>query len=310
MALFVLPSGIMNNKALDRRVKKHIIAGKHTLFIPVIPGLEDPAILELEQLGLKPQREAEPGSLSAEGSLEDLWKTALFSRCASRLYLRLLSFKAEGFRELRNKTNSFPWELYLKEGSEYRLRFSLHHCRLHVTDNIGKSLYRSIRERFEEMEGLVPRLLEDKSSHVDPDVQTILVRGKDNHFTLSLDAGGGPLYDRGYRPFVTEAPLRETLASSLLLAAGFTPETLLIDPMCGSGTFQMEAVGLSSGIPAGLNRTFPFEFWPSFRTARFNWLRDKEIEALRPPCRVLSSDIKPRCPQGGGGQQKTFYKYD
>ena len=162
----MLPSRYMNNKALDRRVKQHILAGEHSIFIPVSPGLEEPVMKELEALGLHPEREEEPGSITAPGKMEDLWRCAYHSRCASRLYLRLLRFRAEGFREFRNKTSSFPWELYLKEGSEYRLRFSLRRCRLHVTDNIGKSLERSIRERFEEQDGRSPLLIENSSPHV------------------------------------------------------------------------------------------------------------------------------------------------
>jgi len=280
----------MNSKALERRVKKHILAGKHTIFIPVIPGLEDTAIEELKTLNLQAEKEKEPGSLLVEGSMEDIWRIALLSRTASKLYLRLLSFKAEGFREFRNKTNSFPWELYLKEGSEYRIRFSLTHCRLHVTDNIGKSLNRSIKERFVEMKGRAPFLVEEKSSQVDASVQTILIRGVDNHFGISLDAGGGPLYDRGYRKNVTEAPLRETLAASLLLAAGICENTNIIDPMCGSGTFSLEAASITSGIPAGLKRTFPFEYWPSFRSARYKWLLNNQMKQIKMPCTLLSSD--------------------
>ncbi len=287
----MLPSSHMNNKALDRRVKKHILAGEHSIFIPVTPGLEEPVINELEALGLHPEREEEPGSITAPGKMEDLWRCAYLSRCASRLYLRLHQFRAEGFREFRNKTSSFPWELYLKEGAEYRLRFSLRHCRLHVTDNIGKSLERSIRVRFEEQEGRSPLLIENSSPHVDAGIQTILIRGVDDRFTLSLDAGGGPLYDRGYRQYVNEAPLRETLAAALLMAAGLTENSILIDPMCGSGTFTLEAASITAGLPAGKNRRFPFELWPSFRPARYDWIVRKAEEALSEPCKIFASDI-------------------
>ena len=128
---------------------------------------------------------------------------------------------------------------------------------------------------------------------MEPGIQTILIRGVNDRFSLSLDAGGGPLYDRGYRQFVNEAPLRETLAAALLNAAGLTDNTILIDPMCGSGTFTLEAASITAGIPAGRNRRFPFEFWPSFRPARYDWIVKKAEEALAAPCRIYASDINP-----------------
>ena len=283
---------MMNQKSLERRVKKNILAGEHELFFSVIPGLEEPAETELRNWGLSPEREKEPGSLSALSSLENIWKTVLMARCPSRVYLRLLSFKAEGFREFRNKTLGFPWELYLSEGCEFRIRFSLSHCRLHVTDNIGKSLLRSIRDRFMELEGKSPSLIQDSSPHVEAKVQTLLIRGVEDRFQISLDAGGGPLYDRGYRQYVNEAPLRETLAASLLQALGINRDSTLIDPMCGSGTFSLEAAGMTAGLPAFGAKQFPFEFWPSFRPARYAWLIKELGEQVKTPCSIFSSDLE------------------
>ena len=135
-----------------------------------------------------------------------------------------------------------------------------------------------------------PREREIKGSHTEPQVQTLLIRGTDDRFTLSLDAGGGPLYDRGYRKYVTEAPLRETLAASLLLLAGLSSRSVLLDPMCGSGTFTLEASGLTSGAMVNRDKTFPFSHWPSFRPARYEWLKKSLIESEKPPCLCLASD--------------------
>ncbi len=291
MAAFMLPSDYMNQKALERRIKKHIIAGNHRIYFSVIPGLEEPAMQELLRLGIQAEKLKTPGSLEADCTLETLWKTLTMARTPARVYLRLLSFKAEGFREFRNKTHDFPWELYLSEGCEYRLRFSLTRCRLHVTDNIGKSLKRSISERFEKMEGTSPVLTDPKLSREESSVQTILIRGEEDRFQLSLDAGGGPLYERGYRKYINEAPIRETLAASLLEILAVQKDEMLMDPMCGSGTFALEALGSSSGMPAFPDREFPFLDWPSFKPARFEWHMNTILEKVASPCRVLSSDI-------------------
>ena len=296
----------MNQKALERRLKKHIIAGRHTLYFSVIPGLEEATVKELSRFELEAVKLNDPGSLEAAGSLEQLWKAVSLAQTPSRVYLRLLSFKAGGFREFRNKTEDYPWELYLSEGCEYRLRFSLSHCRLHVTDNIGKSLKRSINERFEKQGGLVPTLIEETASHVESSVQTILIRGVDDRFQLSLDAGGGPLYDRGYRQFINEAPLRETLAASLLQIMDISDKTTLIDPMCGSGTFALEALVMTSQIPVYPDRRFPFEYWPSFKPSRYEWHMEQHIKKRQPACKIFSSDKDPRSLNAARANRELF----
>ena len=146
----------MNYKALDRRIKRHIIAGEHEIFTACQPGLEEAVLLELGSLGFAPERAKEPGSLTFTGKLDDLWKAALMSRSITHIALRLKNFKAEGFRELKQKFGSIPWELYLREGASCRLRISTRHCRLHVHDKIAKALQHSLTECFTEQEGQAP----------------------------------------------------------------------------------------------------------------------------------------------------------
>src|SRR5712664_3269584 len=78
-------------------------------------------------------------------------------------------------------------------------------------------------------------------------------------FTIYLDTSGEPLFKRGSRQMAGEAPLRENLAAGILKLAGWTPDTPLLDPMCGSGTLLIEAAQIARGIPAGRNRRFAFE---------------------------------------------------
>ncbi len=280
---------MLNQKALDRRIKRHIIAGQHKLFMALQPGLEEAGEIELAALGLTPVREKEKGSLSAEASLEMLWKTALLSRSISRLYLRLDSFKTTSFKELKQKFSRINWELYLREGCSYRIRVTTRHCRLHVDDKIEKALNHSLYEYFTALEALPPAFTESKVK--DPAVQTLIIRGADDHFSVSLDAGGGSLYERGYRPYINGAPLKENIAASLLILARRPANTLLLDPMTGSGTFALEGLGISGGIPAAPGRIYPFEYWPSFRPGRYEWLK-KGIEEMRPAGWLIrSSDL-------------------
>ncbi|HSG47414.1 MAG TPA: hypothetical protein VLA43_06370 [Longimicrobiales bacterium] len=83
-----------------------------------------------------------------------------------------------------------------------------------------------------------------------------------NRLTLSADASGEHLHRRGYREAVGKAPLRETLAAALLLAAEWRGDRPLFDPFCGSGTLPIEAALLAAGMAPGLHRRFAFEGWP------------------------------------------------
>ncbi|MDC7239314.1 MAG: hypothetical protein PQJ50_03035 [Spirochaetales bacterium] len=284
----------MNHKALDRRVKRHIIASPRRVFLALQPGLEEAGEIELARMGLTGSREKEAGSLTADVKLEELWQLVITGRSFSRIYLRLDDFKAEGFAELKKKLARIPWELYIREGCEYRVKISTTRSRLHVHDRITKSLNHCLNEHFEALEGISPRFTESRES--DPEIQTIIIRALDDRFTISLDAGGGALYRRGYRQNINGAPLKENIAASLLLLSGLGAEgengiTELIDPMCGSGTFSLECLSITSGLRPSPRKTYPFEYWPSFRPGRFNWLTGEIEKREKPPLKIHASDM-------------------
>jgi putative N6-adenine-specific DNA methylase len=279
----------MNNKAIERKIKRHIIAADNKVFLAIQPGLEEAGEIELEKMELQAQREKEPGSLTSTANLEDLWRLVLTGRSFSRIYLRLKEFKAEGFKELKKKIKSIPWELYLKEGCEYRVRITTAHSRLYVHDKIIKAIHHSMSEHFISLEGQPPRLTDSKEK--DPTLQTVIIRAVDDHFTISLDAGGGALYERGYRQNINEAPLKENIAAALLILSGIDKKTMILDPMCGSGTFSLEALSISSGSLTSTQRHYPFEYWPSFRPGRFDWLVKQLKEAETKPLEIIATDI-------------------
>src|SRR5690606_39536691 len=97
----------------------------------------------------------------------------------------------------------------------------------------------------------------------DPDMR-IHVHFDRELVSVSLDLAGEPLHKRGYRVAQNDAPMKETLAAGLLMAAGWPhPEKhQLIDPMCGSGTLLIEAAMMQAQMAPGLlRRRFGFECW-------------------------------------------------
>jgi putative N6-adenine-specific DNA methylase len=105
--------------------------------------------------------------------------------------------------------------------------------------------------------------------------------------TLSLDAAGAPLFKRGWRQRVGAAPLRESLAAGLLLAAGFDGSRPFLDPMCGSGTIAVEAALIAAGRAPGLGRRFAFEDWPGHDAAATEQLRARLAREARAPLAPL-----------------------
>jgi putative N6-adenine-specific DNA methylase len=109
-----------------------------------------------------------------------------------------------------------------------------------------------------------------------------LARFEDDVCQLSVDSSGELLHRRGYRAETAFAPLRETLAAGILLKLGWDGSTPLVDPMCGSGTFIIEAALLAGNRAPGMARTFAFMDWPGFRPGLWDALRIEARRAERP----------------------------
>jgi putative N6-adenine-specific DNA methylase len=120
----------------------------------------------------------------------------------------------------------------------------------------------------------------------------VLVRGREDRFTVSVDASGALLHRRGWRVETGRAPLRETLAAGLLVLAGHDPELPFLDPMCGAGTIALEACARALDLAPGLARPFAFERWPCFEPAVWDRLRDRALARIRDslPAPVVARD--------------------
>jgi len=125
--------------------------------------------------------------------------------------------------------------------------------------------------------------------------QTLFVRVVEDRVILSLDSSGDPLYKRGFKSGPARAPIRETLAAAILMSAGYDSTRPLVDPMCGSGTFSLEAAMLAKRIAPGINRDFAFMGWPAYTDNQWAFLTREAgalIEMLDRP-RIFASDIHP-----------------
>jgi putative N6-adenine-specific DNA methylase len=113
--------------------------------------------------------------------------------------------------------------------------------------------------------------------------------------SLSLDLGGEPLHRRGYRERSTTAPLKETLAATVLLASDFDGSEPFADPLCGSGTLVIEAAWIAMGRAPGSGRSFAVERWPSLganaRQVLLELKREAKAKERVPAAPLLARDF-------------------
>ena len=284
----------VNEKALARRVKDHVLGSSHDFFAVVHPGFEATAQEELRELGIGSPRIAGSGGVAFSGRLEDAWRVNLGAGTVSRLLMRLGEFKATGFGEFRAKLAAVPWELHLAEAARVAFSIQSGHSRLWHEGKLDEEAARAVAERLAAYGRRAQ--FSAKAAGDATERQTIFLRVEENRCQVSLDTSGPLLYRRGRGKFVEQAPLRETLACSVLHAAAIGNYRVLIDPFCGSGTFALEAGAVFSGRPVNLDRDFAFQGWPAFKPARFQHLKaemEKEFRERMPRGnrKIYSSDI-------------------
>ncbi len=255
--------------AFDRRVKQHVKGKSHSFFAVYPIGFEQQGVGELEAVGIHAES-VEVGGINFQAKVNDMMSAILSCSGAVRFLMRLSSFKCENFVILMRRLSEIPWELYLPSGCIPKLSVSATHSRLYHTGAVEERATKAIGDSWDAL-GIGTR--EDLG-------QTVYLRFIDDRCTVSLDCSGEPLYQRGYKKLVAKAPIRENIASLLLSAVDATAYDVIYDPMCGCGTCPIEAsLMLGRGSVQGL-RHYPFESWPVFSSATYNFLC-REYESSR-----------------------------
>jgi putative N6-adenine-specific DNA methylase len=254
---------------LQRRIKRHLIAGKQSFFAICTLGFE--VFLKKELMAL-PEVDIQyivPGGIEFDGPFESLYYANLMMRTPNRILLRIDTFSARSYPELFDKVSRIPWERYLGFNTTISFDITAKKSRLHHTANIEKAVFDGIAGKMSSF-GIA----------VQSDIQSpirVFIRMSQDHATVSIDSTGEHLYKRGYREETTGAPLRETTASALLLACEYAGHPVIADPLCGSGTIILEAAQMLRNIASGINRHFAFESWPSFNAPQWNHIKKQAI---------------------------------
>ncbi len=215
-------------------------------------GLEGVVRRELESLGLKAR--GDMGGARFQGSPEDAFRANLWLRCADRVLLLAGEGEACSFEDLFQLAGSIPWEDLLPRDAAFPVTgncarsqlMSVRDCQAIIKKAVAERLGRHYRQNWLKEDGSLYPI--GFSIHQD-------------QVRLTLDSSGDALNKRGYRTWVGEAPLRETLAAALVMLSPWRPGQPLHDPCCGTGTILIEAAWLAAERAPGLTRAFHMERW-------------------------------------------------
>ena len=244
------------------------------VFLTALPGLEE--VLRGEVAALGYEARAVPGGVTLKGSWPDVWRLNLWSACAGAVLVRAASFRATHLAELDKRAGRADWGM-VPQGTPITVEATAKGSKLYHTGAIAERVRNALAAA-----GAVPSEA--------PDAVRIAVRVVRDQVTISLDTSGAPLFRRGHKLAVGRAPLRETMAASLLRMAGHVPGEAVLDPFCGSGTIILEAAARGAGLAPGRDRTFAFEKLAGFDAAAFAAMREEGRRARPASAAQLGSD--------------------
>ncbi len=260
------------------------------LFVKTLMGLEEVLAEELKQLGADDVYVGRRG-VACVADQETLYKILIHSRMAIRVLVRLAEHGIANESELYEWVKKLPWEDHLSIKNTLAVDVVSFHPEMNHTIFLAQKTKDAIVDRFRDLYDMRPSV-----SPKDPDVRINLHISNDGASHIALDASGRSMNQRGYRQRTGKAAINEVLAAGLISLSLWDPETPFIDPMCGSGTFVIEAAMIAKRrAPALLNDNFGLKRWPGFRETLWQRLiREAERQERRDVDWIYGGDHDPR----------------
>lgn len=246
---------------------------KIELIAPTLFGIESVAAEEIRSLGYEDVK-VEDGKVTFIGDISAICKSNLWLRAAERIYIKVGEFTATTFDELFEGVKSLPWEEWIPENGQfpvdgYSLKsklFSVPDCQSIVKKAVVERLKKKYKREWFEEDGPIYRikfsLMKDKA-------------------VLMIDTSGEGLHKRGYRAVSNVAPLRETLASAMIMLSYWRYDRPFIDPFCGSGTIPIETALIGANMAPGLYRQFASEKWRQIPKKLWTDMRNEAFDLIK-----------------------------
>jgi putative N6-adenine-specific DNA methylase len=223
------------------------------IFLAAPPGLEPVLADEAREAGFAAPA-VSPGGVTVQGGWSEVRRANLELRGASRVLARVAQFRAAHLAQLDKRARRVAWPELLRPGASVKVEASCRRSRIYHAGAAAQRVERAIRHALGDAADEGPAL-------------RVMARIDDDLCTISLDTSGEPLHRRGLKQAVGKAPMRETLAALFLRACDYRGAEPVADPMCGSGTFVLEAAEIAAGLRPGRARRFAWEELAVFRGA-------------------------------------------
>ncbi len=227
-----------------------IFDGKLNIEVAVASGIEAVVKRELLRLGYEPSG-ANLGRIEFEGTFEDVLRANVFLRSANRVRIVLSKFKAETFDELFEGVFAMRWQDVLTKDAKIVVDAKSVKSKLFALSAVQSIVKKAIISKLSTVYNCL--FNESGAAYC---IEAAIV---DDVVTVTLDTSGEGLHKRGYRTYLGDAPIRETLAAAMIQLSVWNPDRPLIDPFCGSGTIPVEASLIGLDIAPGMNRNFACE---------------------------------------------------
>jgi putative N6-adenine-specific DNA methylase len=245
------------------------------IFLVAPPGLEPVLAEEARAKGFSDPR-AVPGGVETRGGWPEIWRANLCLRGPARVLVRVASFRAMHLAQLDKRARKVDWAAVLRADRPVKVEATCRKSKIYHAKAAVQRVSRAIAETL--------------GCPVSDEAEVVVkVRIDDDLCTISLDTTGEALHKRGHKPAVGKAPMRENLAALFLRQCGFDGSEPVVDPMCGSGTFPIEAAEIAAGLYPGRSRGFAFEGLAGFDADAFD---------------AMKAGVRPQTPQS------RFYGFD
>jgi len=248
------------------------------IFLVATPGLEDALLAEARERGFRDTK-AVKGGVTLAGGWREVWRANLELRGATRILARIGAFRAFHLAQLDKRARKLPWKVVLRPDVAFNVEASCKSSRIYHSGATAQRIVRAIREELG-----APASMEAEI--------TVMARIEDDLCTVSVDTSGVLLHKRGHKEAVNKAPMRETMAAMLLRQCGYEGTEPVVDPMCGSGTFVIEAAEIAAGLQPGRARHFTFELLATFDAHAWARMRTESAttRARTPAFKLYGSD--------------------
>ena len=269
-----------------QRYNLNMMTDKFDMVAKTFLGLEGVLADELRALGAEDVVEGNR-VVAFKGDKEMLYRANFACRTAVRVLKPFLKLHSSSADDLYEQLKGFDWEQLMTVKTTFAIDATVYSEDFNNSRFVTYRVKDAIADYFNDKYGKRPSI-----RLTNPDIRLdVHIAGRE--VTLSLDSSGDPLFKRGWRVAQTDAPINEVLAAGIILLSGWDGKTDLIDPMCGSGTFLIEAALIGANIAPGVYRDhYAFQQWPDYDADLFEKVYNDDSAEREFTHKIYGSDIE------------------